>query len=162
MIKCNSVPIWIIVMLLSAQTIMQAYNFIKADNNRAPLITETDNETASPKIKPMPDLPKTKIVFDKTSHDFGIINDSQKQYVKFEFHNSGTEPLMILSAEGSCGCTVPTWPKEPIQPGNKGFIEISFDPNGKSGEHAKIVTITANTQPTTTLLTIKANIVKSN
>ena len=67
---------------------------------------------------------------------------------------------MILSAEGSCGCTVPSWPKEPIAPGINNIIEISFDPNGKSGEQSKIITITSNTQPSTTILTIKAIIVK--
>jgi hypothetical protein len=67
---------------------------------------------------------------------------------------------MILSAEGSCGCTVPSWPKEPIAPGKTNTIEISFDPGGKSGEQSKIITITSNSEPSTTILTIKATIVK--
>ena len=114
-----------------------------------------------PAVKSIPDLPKTAVSFGQVSHDFGVIDDSKKQYAQFKFKNTGTEPLLILSAEGSCGCTVPEWPKEAIAPGEEETIEVAFDPNGQLGEQAKIVTITANTEPTTTILTVKANIVKS-
>ena len=112
-------------------------------------------------IRSVPDMPLTRLQFDSALHDFGTIPDNHKAYTQFSFTNIGKEPLMIFSAEGSCGCTVPTWPKEPIAPGKQGIIEISFDPNGKSGEHSKIITITSNTAPTATILTIKATIVKS-
>ncbi len=115
-----------------------------------------------PSLRSIPDLPKTNIAFVQTAHDFGVIKDDKKQYATFDFVNKGKEPLLILSAEGSCGCTVPTWPREPVAPGKTGKIEVSFDPNGKTGEHTKIVTITSNTDPQTTILTIKATIVKSN
>ena len=113
-------------------------------------------------FKSMPDLPITAVLFKKQAHDFGTIPDNQKVYTQFEFTNTGKEPLVIIGAEGSCGCTVPTWPRQSIAPGKTGSIEVAFDPNGKSGEQSKLVTITANTNPKTTVLSIKSNIIKSN
>jgi hypothetical protein len=118
--------------------------------------------TSVPAIKSIPNLPKTTLKFDSLIHNFGVITDDKKQYHAFEFTNTGKEPLMILGAEGSCGCTVPSWPRDPIAPGKSEKIEVSFDPNGKSGEQSKIVTVTSNTEPTTSILTITATIIKSN
>lgn len=124
--------------------------------------TSVKSVAAVPAINKIPDLPKTSIHFDSTIHQFGIIKDDKKQYHAFEFTNTGKEPLMILGAEGSCGCTVPSWPRDPIAPGKSAKIEVSFDPTGKSGEQSKIVSVTSNTEPTTTILTISATIIKSN
>ncbi len=124
--------------------------------------TESIIPTSVPAIKSMPNLPKTTLKFDSLIHNFGVIKDDKKQYHAFEFTNTGKEPLMILGAEGSCGCTVPSWPRDPIAPGKSAKIEVSFDPNGKSGEQSKIVTVTSNTEPTTSILTITATIIKSN
>ena len=76
----------------------------------------------------------------------------------FEFINNGSDPLKISNAKGSCGCTVPQWPKEPIMPGKKGKIDVVFTPNKKQAGNPqqKTVTITANTQPVNTVLNIKA------
>ena len=74
----------------------------------------------------------------------------------FEFTNSGDEPLIIDNCKGSCGCTVPKCPKEPIQPGEKGQIEVKFNSKGKKNQQTKKVTINANTDPAQTFLTIKA------
>jgi hypothetical protein len=109
----------------------------------------------------MPDLPITSMIFKNQAHDFGVIPDNKKVYTQFEFTNTGKEPLIIIGAEGSCGCTVPSWPKKSIAPSDTGTIEVAFDPNGKSGEQNKIVTITANTRSETTVISVKATIVKS-
>lgn len=109
----------------------------------------------------MPHLPITSMVFKDQVHDFGVIPDDKKVYTQFEFTNTGKEPLIILGAEGSCGCTVPSWPQKSIAPGDTGSIEVAFDPNGKSGEQSKIVTITANTRPQTTVISVKATIIKT-
>lgn len=111
-------------------------------------------------FKNLPGLPLTSMVFKKQSYDFGVIPDSKKVYTQFGFTNTGEEPLVIIGAEGSCGCTVPSWPKKSIAPGDTGTIEVAFDPNGKSGDQSKIVTITTNTRPQTTVITVKATIVK--
>jgi hypothetical protein len=158
--KSISVLLKSIILLLVIQIIIQFATFMRIDNSMMKLSENKTTQGASP-LKSMPDLPKTSIVFDSIFHDFGVIWDSKKVYTKFRFTNTGKEPLMILSAEGSCGCTVPSWPKEPIAPGESNIIEISFDPGGKSGEQSKIVTITSNSEPSTSILTIKATIVKS-
>ena len=75
--------------------------------------------------------------------------------------NTGDEPLIITIAKGSCGCTVPSWPKEPIAPGTTGEFVVRFDSKGKAGFQAKRVTITANTDPVNTYLTVKGQVIAS-
>lgn len=135
---------------------------LKSPKNKLNNSTEVYTDESMSPLKSMPDLPLTSIEFDKLTYDFGIIKDNEKQYVKFHFKNSGKEPLLIIGAEGSCGCTAPSWPKQQIAPNDSEDIEIVFDPEGQLGEQTKIVTITSNTEPKTTILTIKATITKSN
>jgi len=102
--------------------------------------------------------PTTAIDFAETSHDFGqIMQDSENKKV-FTFTNTGAEPLIIENAKGSCGCTVPKYPKEPIAPGATGEIEVVYKPGKQKNQQTKNVTITANTEPSKTILTIKANV----
>lgn len=103
-------------------------------------------------------MPKTSVQFEKMEHDFGKIKQGDKVNYTFKFKNTGKDPLVISSAKGSCGCTVPSYPKEPIAPGADAAIEVSFDSKGKSGLQTKTVTINANTEPNPTRLTIKADI----
>lgn len=105
-----------------------------------------------------PDLPKTSVEFNKTVIDFGDITQGDKVKDVVTFTNTGNEPLIISSAKGSCGCTVPKWPKAPIAPGETGEIEIEFSSKGKKGKQTKTVTIQANTDPNPTRLTVKSNI----
>ena len=82
----------------------------------------------------------------------------------FKFINTGKEPLIISKANASCGCTVPEWPKDAIAPGKSGEIKVVFDSKGKGAvggrDESKRVTITANTDPADTYLTIKGKIDK--
>lgn len=96
--------------------------------------------------------------FDKMEHDFGTIKQGEIVTYTFKFKNVGEGPLIIDNASASCGCTVPTWPKEPIQPNGTGEITVQFDSNNKVGQQSKQVSISANTQPNITQLTIKSNI----
>lgn len=160
--KTTNILLYIIASILFIQTGMQLSAFFLDKKSTDVYQASPSTQKGIAPINSIPDFPPTAINFNTTSHDFGVINDDKRQYVKFHFTNTGKEPLLILGAEGSCGCTVPTWPKEPILPNESGDIEVAFDPNGKSGEQSKIVTITANTEPTTTILTIKATIIKSN
>ena len=64
-----------------------------------------------------PQIPKTTIVFEEVEFDFGQIESGEKVSYIYQFKNTGNEPLIITKAKGSCGCTVPYWPKEPIPPG---------------------------------------------
>nr|MDP6908462.1 DUF1573 domain-containing protein [Flavobacteriales bacterium] len=77
---------------------------------------------------------------------------------EFVFTNSGTEPLIISKAKGSCGCTVPEWPKEPIAPGAKASIKVKYDTK-RVGPISKSVTITSNSvDSSTALLKIKGSV----
>ncbi len=153
--------LYIIIALLLIQTGFSAYGLFAKRQGLMP-DTAIPFDKGVPAIKSMPDLPPTELVFDSLSHDFGVIPDNKKAYTRFSFKNTGKEPLLIVSAEASCGCTVPSWPKEPIAPGKESFVEIAFDPTGKLGEHSKIITLHSNAVPNTSILTIKATIVKSN
>ncbi len=94
--------------------------------------------------------PTTKIQFDTDSYDFGKINEGAKAKHTYTFTNVGTEPLVIQDAKASCGCTVPTFSKEPVAPGETGKIEVVFDSKGRPGKTSKYVTVTANTEPVKT------------
>ena len=121
--------------------------------------TPTNNNTPGTSINNMSgDVAKTSVTFEKMVHEFGnVVSTSENKY-NFKFTNSGDAPLIISSAKGSCGCTVPSYPKGPIAPGESGEIEVIYKPKGQSGPQTKTVTITANTDPANTLLTIKANV----
>lgn len=102
--------------------------------------------------------PSTTMAFEETSHDFGqIMQDTENKKI-FSFTNTGSEPLIIEKAKGSCGCTVPKYPKEPIAPGATGEIEVVYKPGKQKNQQTKNVTITANTEPSKTILTIKADV----
>ena len=97
--------------------------------------------------------------FDKEEHDFGILIDGEKVTFSFRFTNSGDKPLIISNAKGSCGCTVPNYPKEPIAPGNSSYIDVTFDSKGRTGKQSKAVTITANTNPNTKVIRINSEVI---
>ncbi len=99
---------------------------------------------------------KTTVQFEKSEHDFGKLKQGDVAEYSFKFTNTGKEPLIIENAQGSCGCTVPSYPKEPVAPGASGEILVKFNSAGKSNAQQKTVTLTANTEPIQTILTIKA------
>jgi hypothetical protein len=105
---------------------------------------------------------KAIIKFEKEIHDFGTIEEGKKVVHAYKFKNEGKNPLIIESAKPSCGCTVPTFPKDPIPPGGTGEIVAEFDSQGRPGEANKTITITANTEPTTTVLTLKGTVKAKN
>ncbi len=110
--------------------------------------------------QPVDNTPKTTINFVDYEHDFGNIKqDSENKYV-FKFTNTGTEPLIIETANGSCGCTVPNYPKAPIPPGGTGDIEVEYKPGKQENAQTKTVTVIANTEPKETTLRITANVQK--
>ncbi|MCF8257440.1 MAG: DUF1573 domain-containing protein [Flavobacteriales bacterium] len=98
------------------------------------------------------------MTFEKDVHDFGTIIQGEKVSYSFKFTNTGGSDLLITDAKGSCGCTVPEWPKTPIKPGETGNIDVVFDSTGKNGQQNKKVTITANTVPGAMVLAINGTI----
>ena len=117
----------------------------------------------TPQMDVSSNLPKTKIKFTKDLHEFGKVDVNSENKYSFSFINSGNEPLKISNAKGSCGCTVPNWPKEPILPGKSGEIEVIFKPSkGQAGsKQTKTVTVIGNTSPENTILKISAFVNKA-
>lgn len=98
------------------------------------------------------------IEFEKEVHDFGTMKQHGDASTEFPFTNTGTEPLIIANAKGSCGCTVPEWPREPIAPGATASIKVKYD-SKRVGPINKSVTITSNAGNTPTkVIRIKGNI----
>lgn len=103
--------------------------------------------------------PKTLVVFDEYDFDFGDIDQNSENEKIFKFTNTGKEPLIITNAKGSCGCTVPEYPREPIAPGESGDIKVIYSPGKQQFKQTKSITITANTDPETTILKVYANVI---
>jgi hypothetical protein len=101
---------------------------------------------------------KAKMDFVTDVMDYGTIKKGSERVRKFSFKNTGTEPLIISNATGSCGCTVPTYPKEPIMPGASATIDVNYDTN-REGPFTKTVTLTTNAEgQESKLLTIKGTV----
>lgn len=111
---------------------------------------------AAPVQETKPEGPLPVMEFKTTDHDFGTINEGDVVEYTYSFKNTGQEALIIQSAQGSCGCTVPEWSKDPIPVGGTGFVKAKFDSNGKTNAQNKTVTVTANTWPKQTVLKFKA------
>ena len=97
--------------------------------------------------------------FETPVIDYGTIEHKADGQREFVFTNTGDAPLIISNARGSCGCTVPTWPKEPIAPGATGKIGVKYDTN-RLGKFTKTITLTTNTVQKNKILTIKGEILK--
>jgi len=108
--------------------------------------TEVNNDPNAPEI-----------VFEKEVHDFGTIEYGGNGTYDFKFSNTGKSPLIISNARGSCGCTVPKWPKEPIPKGQSGSINVQYDTK-RPGPFTKTVTINSNAKSATKVITIKGTV----
>ncbi len=93
-----------------------------------------------------------KIQFEETRYNFGTVNEGDIVKHLFKFKNTGKIPLIISNARSTCGCTVPVWPRAPIEPGKEGEISVRFDTKSKPNKQSKPVTITANTYPRETTI----------
>jgi hypothetical protein len=86
-----------------------------------------------------------EISWDKPNYDFGDIRQGEKVEYTFRFHNTGDAPLMITNVTTQCGCTAPKgWPRDPIEPGDRGEITLVFDSTGKFGRVNKVATVMSN------------------
>ncbi|MFK7946712.1 MAG: DUF1573 domain-containing protein [Saprospiraceae bacterium] len=121
---------------------------------------QPQQQPVQPQTPPVPTGPKTNMKFSESTFNFGSVTDGEKVEHIYKFKNTGNDPLIISNAQGSCGCTVPQWPKEPIAPGKSGEIKVVFDSKGKVGKQNKTVTITANTEPATTTINITGEVLR--
>ncbi len=98
-----------------------------------------------------------EIVFEKENIDYGTVEYDADGNREFKFKNTGKEPLIIYSATGSCGCTVPIAPKEPIKPGETGVIKVHYDTK-RGGSFEKTVTVSSNAKTATKVLKIHGTV----
>lgn len=123
---------------------------IKTENLELAKERDNDIKLGGPKFK-----------FDKTEHDFGTINEGDVVETVFNFTNEGKSELIITSAKGSCGCTVPEWPREPIMPGESGQIKVKFNSYRKPNLQQKQITLATNTENGKEILKIRAQVTPS-
>lgn len=106
------------------------------------------------------DSKKGKISFEKTTHDFGKVNEEiGKATFVYEFTNTGDAPVIVSNVAASCGCTVPEWTKEPVLPGKKGSVTVSYSTIGRPGPFVKSLTVVNNGDPTSIPLQIKGEVI---
>ncbi len=116
---------------------------------------ETDPKAAKPVN---PNAPKIK--FTEESYDFGTVIEGPQVTHDFKFKNEGKEPLILSNVHASCGCTVPTWPKEPILPGKESVISATYNTSGRPGAFTKTITVESNTGDGTKVVTIRGEVIK--
>lgn len=131
---------------------------LTACNSAADRIESTPENTMNEASEGMMEaLPS--IAFEADFHDFGEISEGTVAEHVFTFTNEGDGPLIISNAQGSCGCTVPIWPRNPIAPGQTGEIKVSFNSKGRAGKQDKRVTLTTNAVPQTKVLNITSMVI---
>lgn len=122
-------------------------------NGSTALPTSTVQPT---EVEEVPSGPLPAFSWSEETYDFGTITEGDIAEHTFKFTNTGEAPLIISNASATCGCTVPSWPKEPIPVGGTGEIVVKFNSSNKPGVQNKTVSITANTNPKLSKLNIKA------
>ena len=146
--------------LITLSIALLAFTFSNAQETTKSTKVTKKTTTKTTKVT-TPALPKVEgagMVFVSETIDYGTIAHNADGNRKFEFTNNGNKPLIITNTQGSCGCTVPTTPKEPIAPGAKGYIGVKYATD-RIGAFTKTVTVTSNAegQPTK-VLTIKGTV----
>ncbi len=100
-----------------------------------------------------------EMTFEFETHNFGELKEGDEAVVEFVFTNTGTEKLILLDVQTSCGCTTPDWPKEPILPGEKSKITVQYDTKGRVYPFNKSITISSNAVQETKRIFIKGEVV---
>ena len=116
----------------------------------------SQNETATPQVVAETEQDGPVMAFETETVDYGVIEQGSEPFRVFKFTNTGNAPLIITNAKGSCGCTVPTYPKEPIGPGESSEIKVRYDTN----KFTKRVTLTTNVGTEQKMLTITGEVIK--
>lgn len=137
----------------------------KNDDGAKPALQVNDNTTLSTAAPdkaaaPVNNLKPEDMAFTDMTLDFGTVQEGPDATGKFTFTNKGKEPLTIQKAQASCGCTVPSYSKDPVAPGQTGTIDVAFHTLGKpAGAFQKTITVTSNAG--SKVLTIKGNLEKA-
>jgi hypothetical protein len=135
--------------LLAACSLMLAATSVNA---------QTDKPAATPAAAPAAPASTAEMVFEAEEFNFGTIKQGESVTHEFTFTNNGKDDLIITNAQGSCGCTVPLYPKEAIKKGAKATIKVTFNSAGKMGLQDKTVTITSNAKNSPKILHLKGTV----
>lgn len=122
--------------------------------NRVANLEGTATTTASQQNEGLPIL-----AYDSETHDFGDVKKGEKLSHNFKITNTGKSDLVIINATASCGCTVPEKPTEPIKPGESATMKVEFSATA-TGVQNKTVSVVSNAENSTTILTVKANVIE--
>lgn len=137
-----------------------SFFFISCENNQKNQLSST--EKAIPvALRPTAEK-QPKLSFKISKVYFGNIYEGDTLRYTYHFTNTGNLPLKIINVNASCGCTTPEWSKELVQPGEKGFVKIKFDSQGRTGLNSKTVTIYANTLPIDNQVSFRVNVMERN
>ena len=125
----------------------------KSDNLSTSLV---NNPSSADGVKSVSNAPAIR--FETTEYDFGKVLQGEQVSHTFKFKNVGDAPLIISSIEKTCGCTTPDFSSKPIKPGESGKITVTYDSKGHKGFQNKRLIVKANTNPSETILRIKAQV----
>lgn len=124
------------------------------------LINISSAQTTSGKVALTNDA-APKFTIEKTTHDFGNIEEGVQATVTFTFKNTGNSPLVLSNVAASCGCTTPKWTNEPVAPGKEGTVTAIYNSKGRPGNFTKTITVTHNGEGGTDYLTIRGNVTQA-
>ena len=133
----------------------------QAQTDKAKPVAAPESDKASPapaQAAPVDNKNASEMTFEVLEYNFGTIKQGESVTREFSFSNTGKEDLIISNAQGSCGCTVPIWPKEPLKKGAKNVIKVTFNSAGKMGMQDKTVTITSNAKNSPQVLHLKGTV----
>ena len=133
---------------LTLVILVYAFLAIKAQNTTKTTTLTPDNTS------------NAVITFDNIVHDYGTIYQGADGNCEFKFTNTGTDPLVLSNVQSSCGCTIPSWPKEPILPGKSGVIKVNYTKTNMAGTISKQITVYSNAKNGTIVLSIKGTILE--
>ena len=122
-------------------------SFAQTDKKGKSAAASTTTASAEPEFK-----------FEVEEYNFGTVKQGEKVEHEFRFTNAGTEPLIISNVQSTCGCTVPDWPKEPIQKGETAGIKVVFNSAGKTGLQNRPITIFSNAKTSPKVVHLKGNV----
>ena len=142
---------YLLAVFILALCLLSACKEKSHDNLSTDLVT-------SPKSATKTSDKQAVIKFDKEEHDFGTLLQGEVVTYSFHFTNTGNVPLIISEVGSSCGCTVGDYPHEPIAPGKKGDIKVTYNSSGHHGFQNRFLTVMSNTNPAKTILRIKGKV----
>jgi hypothetical protein len=145
---------------ISTKAFFNKKDEFKSDSSYDPIAEDKIFQERKQRDSLRKSMEETSIQFDEIKHDFGTIKEGTVAKHTYTFTNTGKAPLLISEVISPCGCTTPSFTKQPVLPGQKGSIDIAFDSKNRPGLANKTLTVIANTSPNKTAITFSTNVEK--